>query len=176
MMPCVTGEVAMKKLTYASIALAVSLSGCIKQNGDSRLPPAPTPVERGRYLTLISGCHDCHTPGYALNSGKVDEAIWLTGDPLGWEGPWGTTYPPNLRLTFQTLTEEQWLQMARTREMRPPMPWFNLRAMSDADLRAMYQFVRSLGPAGSPAPAYLPPGTAAPLPKATFQFPPGPPS
>jgi hypothetical protein len=30
--------------------------------------------------------------------------------------------------------------------------------MSEADLRALYRYVRSLGPAGKPAPAYLPPG------------------
>ena len=28
------------------------------------------------------------------------------------------------------------------------MPWFNLRAMTDADLKAVYAFVRSLGAAG----------------------------
>lgn len=40
--------------------------------------------------------------------------------------------------------------------MQPPMP--SLRAMSDADLRAIYRYVRSLGARGQPAPAYVPPG------------------
>ena len=30
--------------------------------------------------------------------------------------------------------------------------------MSDADLRAVYGYIRSLGAAGHPAPAYVPPG------------------
>jgi mono/diheme cytochrome c family protein len=55
-------------------------------------------IKRGRYLVETSGCNDCHTPGYAQNNGKVDEKLWLTGDKLGWAGPWGTTYPTNLRL------------------------------------------------------------------------------
>ena len=38
------------------------------------------------------------------------------------------------------------------------MPWFTLRDMSAQDLRALYRFVRSLGPAGDAAPAYVPPG------------------
>ena len=38
------------------------------------------------------------------------------------------------------------------------MPWFNLRAMTDADLKAIYAFVRSLGPAGVATPAYVAPG------------------
>jgi len=41
------------------------------------------------------------------------------------------------------------------------MPWPSLRAMSDGDLRAIFRFVQSLGPAGQPAPAYQPPGSPA---------------
>lgn len=44
--------------------------------------------------------------------------------------------------------------------MRPPMPWFALRDMTDDDLVAVYRFIRSLGPAGQPAPAAAAPGTA----------------
>lgn len=57
-------------------------------------------IERGRYLAKIGGCNDCHTPGYGLSGGQVPEAQWLVGDQLGWNGPWGTTYPSNLRLFF----------------------------------------------------------------------------
>ena len=45
------------------------------------------------------------------------------------------------------MTEAQWLKHAR-QERLPPMPWFNLRAMTDEDLKAVYAFVRSLGSAG----------------------------
>ena len=38
------------------------------------------------------------------------------------------------------------------------MPWFALRDMSTQDLRALYRFVKNLGPGGEAAPAYLPPG------------------
>jgi mono/diheme cytochrome c family protein len=115
-------------------------------------------IARGRYIVQIAGCNDCHTPGYAASGGKVPEAQWLTGDSLGWEGAWGTTYPPNLRLYMQQLSEEEWLDKAVSFETRPPMPWFNLHAMTRADLRALYHYIRHLGPAGAPAPAYVPPG------------------
>jgi hypothetical protein len=52
---------------------------------------------------------------------------------------------------------------------RPPMPWFTFEAMSDRDLRAIYQFVKTLGPVGEPAPAYLPPGVEPKGPVARFQ-------
>lgn len=115
-------------------------------------------VARGRQLVQTSGCNDCHTPAYPEKAGKVPEAQWLTGSDLGWRGAWGTTYPTNLRLMFQGMNEAQWLQHARRMEPRPPMPWFNLRAMSDNDLRAIYRYTRAAGAAGNRAPAYVPPG------------------
>lgn len=114
-------------------------------------------IERGRYVVHIAGCNDCHTPGYGMAEGRVRESLWLTGDQVGWSGAWGTTYPTNLRLYMSQLSEDSWVKIARAFRPRPPMPWFNLRAMDEADLRALYRFVRYLGPAGKPAPAYVPP-------------------
>jgi hypothetical protein len=48
------------------------------------------------------------------------------------------------------------------------MPWFALRDMTDQDLLAIYHFVRSLGAAGTAAPAYLPPGARAEFPVVKF--------
>ncbi len=115
-------------------------------------------IDRGRYLMKIAGCNDCHTAGYAQSGGNVPEAQSLTGDALGWQGAWGTTYASNLRLTVANISEDEWVRRARAAKYRPPMPWFALRDMSEADLRAAYRFIRSLGPAGKPAPAYVPPG------------------
>jgi mono/diheme cytochrome c family protein len=129
-------------------------------------------IERGRYVALIGGCNDCHTAGYALSGGKTPEKDWLTGDGVGWNGPWGTTYPTNLRLSMQELTEAQWVKKAKTLTARPPMPWFNLHAMTERDLRALYRYVRHLGPAGKPAPAYLPPDQKPPQPFVQFPAPP----
>jgi hypothetical protein len=86
----------------------------------------------------------------------VEEKLWLTGDQLGWRGPWGTTYPPNLRLLVQNLTADQFMERARS-EVRPPMPWFNLRVMSDRDVKAIYAYLKYLGPSGEPAPQYIAP-------------------
>lgn len=114
-------------------------------------------VERGRYLVQVAGCNDCHTPGYAFTGGNVPEDQWLVGDRIGWRGAWGTTYPINLRLFMQGISEQEWLAFAKSQESRPPMPWFALHDMTPADLAAIYRFVRHLGPAGSPAPQFVPP-------------------
>jgi mono/diheme cytochrome c family protein len=159
----------MKRVLAALLALATfaTLPATAQQKRQSE-----PMVERGRYLIKIAGCNDCHTANYPQASGKVPEAQWLTGDSLGWHGPWGTTYALNLRLYMQDLTEEQWVKKAKMLTTRPPMPWFILQDMTTSDLRAIYRYVRHLGPAGKPAPAYLPPDKNPPQPYVQFPAPP----
>ncbi|MEW5770540.1 MAG: cytochrome C [Pseudomonadota bacterium] len=154
----------VRYITLSSITALALLAGPAMAAGgskDARL------IERGRYLTQVGGCNDCHTPGYMQNEGKVPEGQWLTGTSLGFQGPWGTTYPANLRLTMSKLSEAEWLTRAR-HPMRPPMPWFNLKAMSERDLVALYRYVRHLGPAGEPAPQAAKPGEAVATPYIEF--------
>lgn len=150
---------------FAALALAmsdVSAAGAADKQS----------IERGRYIAKIAGCNDCHTAGYLMRSGEVPEKEWLMGDGFGWRGDWGTTYAPNLRIYVAKLSEDEWVKAARTLKARPPMPWFSLREMQEADLRAFYRFVKTLGPVGNPAPAYVPPGQT---PNGPFaQFPPAP--
>ncbi len=124
-------------------------------------------VARGRYVVAISGCNDCHTPGYAERAGDIPEAERLTGANVGFQGPWGTSYAANLRLSMSQLDADAWLSRAR-QPMRPPMPWFALRDMSDDDLLAVYAYIRSLGPAGIAAPTAAAPGQAVTTPYIEF--------
>jgi len=149
-----------------SLVLFAAAHGAFAATGEQEL------VERGRYLSKISGCNDCHTSGYLLSEGKVPEAQWLTGDSFGWRGPWGTTYAANLRLFMANLSEDEWLVTAKNLKARPPMPWYSLNEMHDDDLRAIYHYVRHLGPGGSEAPAYVPPDQEPAPPYAQFPSPP----
>jgi mono/diheme cytochrome c family protein len=119
---------------------------------------ASTQIEAGRYLAIVGGCNDCHTDGYLQTEGKVLEEDWFAGTSLGWRGPWGTTYPPNLRLTVQELTEEEWILVLHERTDLPPMPWMNVNQMSEKDAKALYHYLRSLGPKGEHSPDALEPG------------------
>ena len=143
--------------------------------GTNAAPTDAPLLARGEYLVRISGCNDCHTPGYAETGGNVPQAQWLVGSPMGWHGPWGTTYPANLRLKLQDMDEAAWLAYSASLHTRPPMPDLAIRTMTEEDRRALYRFVRSLGPAGQPAPAYLPPGQAPNPPYVDWVLPPGPP-
>jgi mono/diheme cytochrome c family protein len=132
-------------------------------------------IDEGRYLVKIGGCNDCHTPGFAMTNGASPaEPEWLTGDSMGFSGPWGVSYPANLRLSFQNMSEDEFVTMAREGKGRPPMPWPSLMAMSDSDLRAIYAYVKQLGPKGAPAPAALSPGVTPDRPHIAFvpQMPP----
>jgi mono/diheme cytochrome c family protein len=157
----------------STAALLLASSAALAAPAATQAKPADAKqIERGRYLVKVAGCNDCHTPGYGESGGKTAEAQWLTGDRLGWRGPWGTTYAPNLRLHIAKLSEAEWIKQAKTQEYRPPMPWYSLHAMAEPDLRAIYRFVHHLGPAGEPAPAYLPPNQEPPQPYVTFPAPP----
>ena len=129
-------------------------------------------AERGRYLVIIGGCNDCHTANYSLKEGDVPETEWLKGDPLGWHGPWGTTFAINLRLRLHEMTEDEWTEFAKTFKTRPPMPWFNIHAMSEADIRSLYKYITSFEDLGEPMPEALPPGAEPTGPYIDFPSPP----
>ncbi|MBM2715326.1 hypothetical protein JQK88_29790 [Mesorhizobium caraganae] len=40
-------------------------------------------VERGLQVSIMGGCHDCHTEGYSESEGKIDPEKALMGQ-LGW--------------------------------------------------------------------------------------------
>lgn len=127
-------------------------------------PPQPGPslaagvsVERGRHLIRISGCNDCHTPGFMQNP-NVPESEWLVGSSMGWRGPWGTTYPSNLRRHLAAWEDaETWIAMVRSRHGLPPMPWPSLHAMDDDELNSIFAYIRSLPVTGDIMPAPVPP-------------------
>jgi|GEM_PF-4301666 len=120
----------------AFLVVTMRSSSVQAEESTDRTDSSASKIDRGRYLVRTAGCNDCHTPGYAKTAGDVEESKWLIGDSRGFQGPWGTTYPANLRQLVQGMSEETWLQYAR-RPIRPPMPWFALRDMTDEDLAAI---------------------------------------
>ena len=122
-------------------------------------------VANGARIAVIGGCHDCHTTNYNQMEGKVDPATALKGSPVGFQGPWGTTYPANLRIVVATRSEDEFVEYLKTFKARPPMPWFNVHAFSEPEMRSLHQYIVSLGEPGDPAPEYVPPGEK---PKAPF--------
>jgi hypothetical protein len=71
-------------------------------------------------------------------------------------GPWGVSYAYNLTPDPSGLgnwTEQMFVQAMRTgkhagvgRPILPPMPWQSLNALTDADLKAIFAYLRTVKP------------------------------
>jgi mono/diheme cytochrome c family protein len=121
---------------------------------------ADDPVATGRYLVNYGGCNDCHTPGRFEGKPTPPEAQRLTGNPIGFMGPWGVSYAPNLRLALANMTPAQFTALIANPGPlgKPPMPWDALQALSPGDQQAILAYIKSLGPTGTQAPSDVPPG------------------
>jgi mono/diheme cytochrome c family protein len=155
---------------------------------------AQSPIERGRYLVEITGCHDCHTP---KKPGTIppepDMARELSGNPSGdvtpvpasligpgkwmavtnehlgaWAGPWGVSFAINLTPDKETglgsWNEQMFMDAIRSgkhqgtgRPILPPMPWPDIKQMTDDDLKAVWAYLQSRPPVKNVVPQPLPP-------------------
>jgi mono/diheme cytochrome c family protein len=117
--------------------------------------------QAGEYLTIVGSCNDCHTQGWVESEGKIPPADRFAGLNVGFRGKWGTSYGKNLRTVTQRQSEDHWVKVLTTTDEgdgKPPMPWWNTREMSERDLRAMYRYIKSLGPKANGVPRSLAPG------------------
>ena len=83
-------------------------------------------------------------------------------------GPWGVSYASNITPDKQTgignWTEEMFIQSMRNgkhmgngRQLLPPMPWFNIKDLSDSDLKTIYAYLQSVPPVNNLVPGPLSP-------------------
>ena len=108
---------------------------------------------------------------------KLENSPWFaaTAGMTAWAGPWGVSYAANLTPDQNTglgiWTEEMFVKALRTgkhmsagRDILPPMPWQNLARMTDADLKALFAYLRSVPAIENRVPEPMgPAGTAMPL-------------
>jgi mono/diheme cytochrome c family protein len=167
--------------SLAVMGATVALISCAKTGGGGAAAMTPEQkIARGRYISQISACNDCHTPGGLY--GAPDTTRLLSGSELGWQGPWGVSYPRNLTPDPETgigsWTEEQIMTAFRTGHrpdgspLLPPMPWPMYAHLSDEDAAALAAYLKSIPPVKHKAPAVIPPGQPATGPMLTFPPPP----
>lgn len=127
--------------------------------------PAPDPKLR------LSG-HPAQLPLPAITDKKMAApGQWVLFHPMNTAavGPWGTSYAANLTpddtgmgyWTYEqfkkALTEGKAKGMDGGRMLLPPMPWPNYVGMSEADLSAIYAYLKSIPPIHNVVPAPVPP-------------------
>jgi mono/diheme cytochrome c family protein len=172
-------------LTAAAVALGLVSCAKTEQStttADSTATVVLTPaqkIERGRYLTAVASCNDCHTPGALY--GAPDMSRQLAGSEVGWTGPWGTTYAANLTPDSTTgigrYTEDDIVNALRKgvkadgAPVLPPMPWPWFAQFTDEDAYAIAAYLKSVPAVVHAVPENLPPGRRA---TAAVVFPPPP--
>ena len=112
-------------------------------------------VERGRYLVIIAGCSDCHTPGALL--GAPDMKRYLGGSDVGFSIPGqgvfvGENLTPDRQTGLGDWTSEQIIAAIRAgktpagRKLSPVMPYAAFSHLTDADAEAIAAFLKSPPP------------------------------
>jgi hypothetical protein len=96
-------------------------------------------------------------------------AVVVSGTFTAWSGPWGVSFSANLTPDEETglgrWTEKQFIDTMRSgrheggrgRPILPPMPVQNFAKMTDADLKAVWAYLRSIPAMKNRVPEPLPP-------------------
>lgn len=184
---------AVRPLVLVVLAVGyAAFAACAARSADDR-PPATTttgqpivqggtagpgaaggdPVVRGKFLTEVLGCVECHTPKNA--DGKPDMKYYLAGhraaDPYptwsdslwdremgmvvsttgtAYAGPWGITFARNLTPDPTTgiagWNEEAFIHVLREGTLKPPMPNLLYGNLSDDDLKAIFAYLQTVPP------------------------------
>ncbi len=118
---------------------------------------------------LLSGHPaDAKLPKFDFDLVRNGQWAMFSGDMTAMVGAWGVSYSANLTPDNQTgtglWTPEIFKAALRTgkhmgkgRPILPPMPWFNLAKMTDADLDAIFAYLHSLKPVKNQVPPPIPP-------------------
>jgi hypothetical protein len=159
-----SGKAQLKRGEYL-----VTFGGC----HDCHSPKVMTPNGPGPDKTRLLSGHPADAQLPPLPLGVIGPAPnqWtaITNSHLtAWVGPWGTSFAANLTPDKATglggWTAEQFIKTMRTgkhlgvgRPILPPMPWPDIAVLNDADLKAMFTYLKSLKPIENPVPAPIPP-------------------
>lgn len=146
----------------------VRIAGC----HDCHTPLAMGPQGPAPDMTrMLSG----HPEGMQLPPQPAGAGPWIgafIGTNTAWSGPWGISYVANITSDKETgiggWTEQQFIQASRTgkhmgagRPILPPMPWQNLGAMTDEDLKAVFAYLKATPPLKNKVPEPTPPAGGA---------------
>lgn len=92
----------------------------------------------------------------------------VTAGLTAWSGPWGISYTANITPDVETgiggWTEEMFVKTMRTgkhlgmgRDILPPMPWQSIGLLTDADLKAIFAYLKSVPKISNQVPDPVPP-------------------
>ncbi len=145
----------------------VNIMSCNDCHTPFKMGPAGPEPDMTR---MLSG----HPSGMTLPPppAPVGPWIWMgSGTNTAFAGPWGVTYSANLTSDKNTglgiWTEDMFFKAMRTgkhmgtsRQIQPPMPWAWVGKATDADLKAIFAYLKSVPPISNRVPDWAEPKAA----------------
>jgi hypothetical protein len=148
----------------------VSYSGC----NDCHTPKKMGPRGPENDTTLMLSGHPAQMPAPDVNRSEMEKkGLAVTQTLTAWVGPWGISYAANLTPDSTGIggwKEEQFVYAIRegkykglpeSRPLLPPMPWQDIRNMTDDELKAVFAYLKSIKPISNAVPAAASPASAA---------------
>ena len=116
-------------------------------------PDRSTPEKRGQYIAAIAVCEDCHTPRDSQNQ-PMESMAFGGGNVLKFQGH-PAVAAANLTPSpagIPYYTADMFVETMRTghvagRQLADVMPWRFYRNMTDADLRDLFAYLKTIKPA-----------------------------
>ena len=127
-------------------------------------------AEYGKYLVTIASCSECHTqsnkgeplPGMYLAGGQtfnfpagVVSSANITPDAVTGIGNWTKEDFLN-RFRFYNSEEAQNVPVNLEKDFNTPMPWLMYSGMTDEDLGAIYEYLRTIKPVNNSVNRFVP--------------------
>ncbi len=147
----------------------VTIGGCHDCHSPKTFTPEGVPMPD--MSRALSG-HIADSPYPTWTPADLQRNVMFMGDPMmtAWAGPWGVSFASNITPDVETgigeWTEADFIQAIRTgkhqgqpngRDILPPMPWQSMKEMTDADLKAMWAYMRTVPAVKNQAPLPVPP-------------------
>jgi len=146
----------------------VTFGGC----NDCHSPKVFTPKGPMPDTTRLLSGHPANMAVPEVPPGVLAPDKWgalTNNDFTAWAGPWGVSFGTNLTPDIETgigsWTDDIFIKAMRTgqhmgegRDILPPMPWFNYGQLNDADLKAIFAYLKSLKPIENAVPDPIEPG------------------
>ena len=133
--------------TFATLLLtAPAVAGDVERSPFAIIGKFCAEARRGEQLVATEGCTDCHTPPKTGPDGRVPDASRL----LSGHG-FAANLTPDRETGLGDWTEQNFIEAMRTgrhlgrgRPLLPPKHWPAVNQHTDAELRAIYLYLRSI--------------------------------
>jgi hypothetical protein len=145
----------------------VTTIGCNDCHSPKKMGPQGPFVDTAR---MLSGSPAGAPPPVASAEDVKNHQIVFSGDLTAVVGPWGTSFSANITSDAtgignwtldqfkNAIRHGKYMGLKEERMLLPPMPWEELGVLNDADMEAIFTYLKSTKPVKNIVPSPRPPG------------------